>query len=302
VKRAIDTAFALPRGATQRGAMLALAAAALIAVPAAPGGAGAARRLGTSRSFRPLISQITRGIPPCRGAFRLRGNVNAYGGSDDLQLTYAAVLTNPSRRLLGAGIRVTFRLVDDTHRPVFVIRDAIGFVPPGTSSAVARSDSAARVGDAAPGRRIDEARAFTLDCSVRAWYRVTRPLPKLVASNSHTETINFMDTTATITSTFSGTVHNATLVAVFRDASGKILGGSSACVDDIAPGTDSGYDAGEILDPVPGVASTEAYVQWLPPRDTSHLCGEVVSVPRLGARPFPGLIGPLQNGAGNHWP
>jgi hypothetical protein len=255
------------------------------------------------RSLRELAVQTATGIPPCRTAFRLRGNVSAYGDEDDLQLTYAAVLTNPSRRLLAAGIGVTLRLLDDGHRPVFVIHDTISFLPPGSSTAVALSDSAARVGHVFPGRRIDEARVFTLDCSVRAWYRVTRPLPKLVASHAHTQTINFMDTTATITSTFPNTVHNTTLVAVFRDASGRILGGSSACVDDIAPGTDSGYDAGEIFDPVPGVASTEAYVQWLPPLDTSHLCGEVVSVPRLGARPFPGLIGPLQSAdAGTYWP
>jgi hypothetical protein len=249
-------------------------------------------------------SAIARALPSCTRAFHLQGNASAYPGVANTQLTYAVVLSNPSHQLLAVNVRVMTRLLDASGKVVLSVSDTIPFLPPGTAAAVADADTYTRIGHRY--QPLSAARTVSVGCAFGGWYRVTSPLPKLSASHAHTQTINLMDTTATISSGFHRKLYNATLVAVFRDSRGQIIGGSSACVDVVEPGTHSGYDAGELPDPVPGVASTSAYVQWdLPPRGDgpSHLCGEVVSVPRLGARPFPGLIGPLDPAqAASYWP
>jgi hypothetical protein len=161
-------------------------------------------------------------------------------------LTYAAVLTNRYPNLLALNVRVTTRLLDAGGRVLLSVVDTIPFLPPRSSTAVADANTYTRIGRVYG--RASDARSVQQSCSYGSWKLVKGQLPTLVASNVQTETINVMDTTATITSTWRRKVYNATLVAVFRDAQGNILGGSNACVGVIPPGTHTGYDAGEVDD------------------------------------------------------
>ncbi len=167
--------------------------------------------------------------------------------------TYAVVLRNPHDDWLAVGVRVQVTLLGGGGAPLVEDQGFIEVVLPGQRVAVG-----ALVFDAPAEPVVDVA----VDVDVARW-RETGPVPggfDLVETETTAAEFSGVVTRFELTSRFDVALTDVTVVAVHRDAEGRILGGADAFVELVEPGVPT---AGEVsllanLDPE-AVAGTELF-------------------------------------------
>lgn len=232
------------------GARLALTAVGFAVVGAWSGSAGAAdRQLQEIQGFELFRSTI--------------------GGSSTPVLSYAVVLRNASTTLLAAKVTVTITLADKRGRVVLRRSEQIEGIPPGEVTAVGDTDIAAV--SALSGYRLHATWQVAHWLSARAVVHGRVSIGEVRWSQDATATMQTA-ASARIRSSFTRPLWNLVLVAVYGDASGRVIGGSRGCVGEVDQGSRGNVGEVNEVEYLPHVARLFVVAQWQHPSDEGPHC------------------------------
>lgn len=167
-------------------------------------------------------------------------------------LSYAALVTNPNPDThVATYVDVNVSFTDAAGTVVKTASETIAVLLPGQTVAVGDTliDAPAEVAG--------------MDVQVRpdGWEEVDEPLGAFeVRDVTHTVGEFGATTTGTIASTFADDIESPRVVAVYRDASGAIVGGDFTYADFVPAGSDIGVEVSAYTE-LPNVASAELYPQ-----------------------------------------
>lgn len=173
---------------------------------------------------------------------------------DSPSASWAVLLHNPnSDHWIATDVRVNITFQRSTGEPVKTETDSVAAILPGQTVAIAPLGGSTDVAGA---------EAVDVQARVSSWEEADQAIGKFTASNVATRERAYggLQTNGTLTSSFTRDLQDILATAVYRDAAGRIIGGSSTFVDFVPAGGQVGVEITS-LSKIPGVASSEIYGQ-----------------------------------------
>lgn len=170
----------------------------------------------------------------------------AVGGS---YVSFAAVLKWNDKTQIATQVSVNISLTDAAGSVVSAKTETVGVILPGQTTAVA--DEA----------QVSGVTGMEVDAVVGSQQPYAKKPPTLTVANPTTSNNgSSMKTTGSVTSTAKTELKDLAAVAVYYNADGQIVGGDTALVNLLPPGSPLGFEI-DGTHVIPGVAGTQVYFQ-----------------------------------------